>query len=216
MSTQLLIVVSTFLATFLGLGLVGVAYAGTAAVATGMVALAGTQRWRRLPWSAIGLGAPAGPGRLVLQALVALVVGWCAALAAMLIAVQGFGWAPMDASRFAGIRGDTAALLGALALSWTTAAFGEEVLFRGFLQSRLQALLGARRHAGVTAAILQALLFALGHAYQGPTGILISGTIGLAFGLLMLRFRTVWPLVIAHGLIDTVSMFALYAGAGQG
>ena len=70
--------------------------------------------------------------------------------------------------------------------------------------------------AAVLAALAQAVLFGLGHAYQGATGILVSGAIGLAFGLLMLRFRTVWPLVIAHGLIDTVSMLALYAGARPG
>lgn len=216
MHAHLLIVAATFLATFLAFGMAGAAYAGTAAVVAGLLALFISQRWRPLPWSAIGLGRPASPGRLALQGLAGLVAGWCAAWVAMLVAVQGLGWPPMDASRFADVQGDAAALLGALALSWTTAAFGEEVLFRGFLQSRLQALLEPRRHAGVTAAVLQALLFALGHAYQGATGMLISGAIGLAFGLLMLRFRNVWPLVIAHGLIDSVSMLALYAGAAPG
>lgn len=216
MSSQLLIVAFTFVATFLGLGAAGVAYAGTAAVATGLGAVFATRQWRALPWASIGLARPAGPGRLALQALTALLAGWSAALVAMLVAAQVLGWAPVDASRFAGIEGDLTGLLGALALSWTTAAFGEEVLFRGFVQSRMQAWLGARRHAGVLAAVMQAVLFALGHAYQGATGLLVSGTIGLAFGLLMLRFRTVWPLVIAHGLIDTVSMVALYGGARPG
>lgn len=216
MSSQLLIVAFTFTATFLGLGAAGVAYAGTAAVATGLGAVFATRRWRALSWAAIGLAAPSGPGRLALHALTALLAGWCAALVAMLVAIQVFGWAPMDASRFAGIEGNFAGLLGALALSWTTAAFGEEVLFRGFVQSRLRALLGARPHAGVLAAAVQAVLFALGHAYQGATGMLVSGAIGLAFGMLMLRFRSVWPLVIAHGLIDTVSMVALYGGARPG
>lgn len=216
MSTQLLIVAFTFVATFLGLGAAGAAFAGTAAVATGLGAVFATRRWRALPWTSIGLGAPAGAGALALQSLGALLAGWSAALAAMLVATQVLGWPSLDASRFAGIEGNVAGLLGALALSWTTAAFGEEVLFRGFVQSRLQALLGARRHAGLAAALLQAVLFGLGHAYQGATGMLVSGAIGLAFGLLMLRFRTVWPLVIAHGLIDTVSMLALYAGARPG
>lgn len=216
MSSPLLIVAFTFVATFLGLGAFGVAYAGTAAVATGLGAVFATRRWRALPWASIGLAAPSGPGRLALQALTALLAGWSAALVAMLVATHGFGWAPMDASRFAGIEGNAAGLLGALALSWTTAAFGEEVLFRGFVQSRLQALLPSRSYAGVLAAAIQAVLFALGHAYQGATGVLVSGAIGLVFGLLMLRFRTVWPLVIAHGLIDTVSMLALYSGAQPG
>lgn len=216
MSSQLLIVAFVFLATFMGLGAVGAAYAGTAAVGTGLAAMFATQRWRGLSWQSIGLGVPARPGWLALQALLALLVGWSAALAAMLLAVRGFGWGAIDTARFADVEGNTGALLGALAISWTTAAFGEEVLFRGFLQSRLRSMLGERRYAGVMAAFAQAVLFGLGHAYQGATGSLVSAAIGLAFGLLMLRFRTVWPLVIAHGLIDTVSMLALYSGARAG
>lgn len=215
MSSQLLIVASTFLAAFFGLGAVGIAHAGPFAVAAGLVAVAATQRRRDLPWASIGLGVPAGPARFALHAVLALVAGWGAALAAMLLA-KGLGFAPLDAARFAGVQGDAGRLLGMLAISWTTAAFGEELLFRGFLQSRLRALFGARRHAAVLAVLAQALLFGLAHAYQGPTGVLVSATIGLAFGLLMLRFRTIWPLVVAHGLIDTISMFALYAGVRPG
>lgn len=216
MSTQLLIVAAAFLATFAGLGAAGVAFAGTAAVGTDIAALVTTHRLRRLPWAAIGLSAPGGAGRLALHTMLALVVGWCAALAAMLLAIRGLGWAATDVSRFADVRGDIGALAGALVISWTTAAVGEEILFRGFLQARLRALFGESRGAGALAVLAQAMLFGLAHAYQGGTGVLVSGAIGLAFGLLMLRFRTVWPLVLAHGLIDTVSMVALYTGAGAG
>jgi membrane protease YdiL (CAAX protease family) len=55
-------------------------------------------------------------------------------------------------------------------------------------------------------------VFGLAHAYQGATGILVTGVLGLVFGLLYLRSKSLWPLVIAHGLIDTLSLVALYAG----
>ena len=216
MSSQLLIVASTFLAAFLGLGAVGIAYAGPFAVGAGLVAMVATQARRDLPWASIGLGAPDRPARFALQTLIALLAGWSAALAAMLLATRGLGWAPIDTARFAGLQGDQGRLLAMLAISWTTAALGEEVLFRGFLQSRLRSRFGERRHAAELAALARAVRFGLGHAYQGATGILVSGAIGLAFGLLMLRLRTVWPLVVAHGLIDTVSMLALYSGARPG
>src|SRR5688572_31342543 len=94
MSSQLLIVVSTFLAAFLGLGVVGVAYAGPFAVGAGLVAMVATQLRRGLPWASIGLGVPDdGPARFALQALIGLLAGWSAALAAMLLATQGLGWA---------------------------------------------------------------------------------------------------------------------------
>ena len=216
MLSQLLIVVSTFLGAFLGLGAVGVAYAGPFAVGAGLVAMVTTQRRRSLPWASIGLGVPDGPARLGRQSLIGLLAGWSAALAAVLLPTGGLGWSPIDSTRFAGLQGNEGRLLGMVPISWTSAALGEEVLFRGFLQSGLRSLFGERRHAAVLAALAQAVLFGLGHAYQGATGILVSGAVGLAFGLLMLRFRTVWPLVVAHGLIDTVSMLALYSGARLG
>src|SRR5688572_14211692 len=159
MSSQLLIVVSTFLAAFLGLGAVGIAYAGPFAVGAGLLAVFATQRRRTLPWASIGLGAPDGAGRFAWQAFLGLLAGWSAALAAMLLATRGLGWAQIDTARFAGLHGNEARLIGLLAISWTTAAFGEEVLFRGFLQSRLQALLGQGRHAGLLAVLAQAVVF---------------------------------------------------------
>ena len=74
----------------------------------------------------------------------------------------------------------------------------------------LRTWFGGRRGAGLAAAFAQAVLFGLAHAYQGPTGILVTGSVGLAFGLLYLRLRTLWALVIAHGLIDTIGLVALY------
>ncbi len=47
-------------------------------------------------------------------------------------------------------------------IGWGTAAFGEELLFRGFLQSRLVSLFGSGLVAVVSAIVLQATLFGLG------------------------------------------------------
>lgn len=212
MSSPLLLVASTFLLTFLGLGAVGVAYAGTLSVVAGVAALAWSQRRRAAPWAELGLGRPPAPVRFALVTLGSVVAGWLAASLATALALKVLGLAPMDSSRFAAIAGNTSMLLGMLAISWTTAAIGEELLFRGFLQSRLQALFGAGRGAGVAAVLVQSALFGLAHAYQGPTGILTTGAIGLAFGLVVLRTRSLWPVMVAHGLVDTVSMLALYAG----
>ena len=224
---ELLIVVSTFLLTFLGLGAAGIAYAGPFAVAAGVVAMGVALRGRADGWASVGLVWPfggrvaayaaptksGGVGRFVLASLGCLLAGWTGAAVGTVLATRGFGWAPIDTARFAGIAGNPGMLLGMLAISWTTAAFGEEVLFRGFLQSRLRALLGDVRFAGLLAAVGQAVVFGLAHFYQGPTGIVVTGCVGLAFGLCRLRLKSVWPLVVAHGLIDTVAMVAMYLGA---
>ena len=53
----------------------------------------------------------------------------------------------------------------------------------------------------VTAAILRGSY----HLYQGWGGFAGNLVLGLFFGTLFVRWRRTWPLVIAHGLVDTVA-----------
>lgn len=211
MIIELLLVAAVFLGAHLGLALAGLPLAGPIAVAAGVAGARHAVRRSAAPWAELGLQPFPRAGRLALATAGCLFAGYAAAVAATIVATQLLGWPPTDASRFADLPGNVPRLLGALAVVWTTAAFGEELLFRGFVQGRLQALLGTRAYAGPLAAALQAALFGLAHAYQGPTGMLVAGSIGLGFGLLRLRCRSVWPLILAHGLIDTVSMVAIFA-----
>lgn len=160
----------------------------------------------------LGLQAPRPWWAFALQVLAALLVGYAMAVAAALLG-QALGWPPAGTGRLGELAGNLPRLLGMLVIAWTSAALGEEWLFRGFLQARLQHLFGGLAGAGLLAALVQSLLFGLAHAYQGPGGVLLTGAIGLGFGLLRLRLRTLWPLVLAHGLIDSISLVALYAGA---
>ncbi len=103
-----------------------------------------------------------------------------------------------------------------VAIGWGAAAFGEELLFRGFVLNRLQATFGGGSYALALAVLAQALLFALGHIYLGWRGVMNAGTVGLVFGTFYaVSGGSLWPLIIAHGLIDTISMYALYAGIAQ-
>lgn len=101
-----------------------------------------------------------------------------------------------------------------MALIWTTNAFGEEMVYRGFLMSRLGALFGGTRFAWILAAFVQAAIFGLGHAYQGVVGVVITGMVGLVFGLAyLLSRRNLWPVIIAHGIINTIGMTVLHLQA---
>lgn len=210
---QLLTVAAVFLGAYFLLPALGLPMAGPLAVLLATATALATQRARGASWAEFGLARPPRPWRLPWQALGLAVLGYGVAAAAMLAAVKGLGWAPVRPDRLAMVQGHLPALLGMLAIAWTTAAVGEELLFRGFLQARLRGLLGAGAGRALLAALLQAGVFGLVHAYQGPTGVLVTGCLGLVFGLVRLRLATVWPLVLAHGLIDTLSLLALYAGA---
>lgn len=91
-------------------------------------------------------------------------------------------------------------------LAWVLVAlsvgFGEEVVYRGYLQTQLGALT-RRRWLGV---VLQALLFGVAHLDQGPASAVIA-LYGLLLGGLV-RFRgTVLPAIAAHIAIDAASAF---------
>ena len=113
--------------------------------------------------------------------------------------------------RFSDVAGSPTALLQLLALSWTVAAFGEELAFRIVLMRGIAYALGDSRTAFAIALIAQAILFGAIHAYQGPAGIIGSGINGLVFGGLTLAARgSIWPAALAHGSSNTIGILTLY------
>ena len=67
--------------------------------------------------------------------------------------------------------------------------------------------------AALDAVIGQAVAFGLAHFYQGPVGMfpiavgaVLYGTASVAWG------RNLWPVMIAHGLVDTLGFTMLYLG----
>ncbi len=103
-----------------------------------------------------------------------------------------------------------------LTIVWTAAAFGEEMFFRGYLITRLHMLFAGGRLAPVIASVLAvvvpALIFGYGHYYyQGWRGAIVTGGIGLAFGTMLLLFkRNLWPMILLHGVIDTLTFTAIF------
>jgi uncharacterized protein len=119
-----------------------------------------------------------------------------------------------DLSRFEYLQGDLPNLIIMLVNIWITAAFLEEFIFRGYLMNRIIDLMGSQtKLAWVIALVGQATIFGLVHAYQSPIGMFKVGMIGLVFGLAYrVVGRNLWPLILAHGLIDSLDMVSHYFG----
>ena len=102
-------------------------------------------------------------------------------------------------------------------MGWGAAAFGEELIYRGFIFGRLTEALGGSRLAQACALLLQASLFALGHSYLGPRDMLNAGLVGLlSGGAYIANGRMLWPLIFAHAAVDTLGLTALYLGVSHG
>jgi membrane protease YdiL (CAAX protease family) len=90
---------------------------------------------------------------------------------------------------------------------WVQAALVEE-LTRVFVLTRLWKVWPARS-ARVLCVLMWSVIFGIAHIYQGAVGVVGTALIGLVLGThYMLRGR-VLPLVIAHGLYDTLATLAL-------
>ncbi|RPF71062.1 CPBP family intramembrane glutamic endopeptidase [Aurantiacibacter spongiae] len=141
-------------------------------------------------------------------------IGALAIFAAGAPLVQAFGLDAPDPQAVLALvtESPVAFVLWVIAVSWAAAGFGEELLWRGFLMDRLSRLPGLRRRAPAVL-VIQAALFGLPHVYQGWGGVIVTGVVGLLFGIIRLRQRgNLWAAIIAHAAVDTVVMASAYAG----
>jgi len=164
-----------------------------------------------LPLNKVGFGDRPGP-RHILLALGAIAILRVAAVTLEPIWEALLG-GPRHLDRFSNVEGSVGSLAALLAVSWTVAAFGEEIAYRIVLMRGLSFALGDSGTARLLALVLQALMFGFIHAYQGPTGIVSSATSGLVFGVVTLVGRwSIWPAAIAHGVNNTIGILSLYRG----
>lgn len=122
-----------------------------------------------------------------------------------------------DVSKFAPLIGNTFFLFLSLVVSWTLAAFGEELVFRGYLMNRVADLVGATRAGWLISVVVVSLLFGVAHLYQGASGVMAITLTGSLFGALYLATgRNLWVPIIAHGVNDTVGFILIFLGKYPG
>jgi membrane protease YdiL (CAAX protease family) len=150
----------------------------------------GRFRWRADLLGGIGLGALVGLPGLALY--------------------LGARWLGINASVIPSSLGDTWWRVPVLVAMAFANGWAEEVIVVGYLLTRLRQL-GVSPGAALGCS---SLLRGAYHAYQGFGAGLGNFAMGLVLGYLWHRTGRLWPLVIAHGIIDTVAYvgYALLGG----
>ncbi len=83
----------------------------------------------------------------------------------------------------------------------------EELLDRGFLMNWIEKLFSSTHLATVIAVILQAAIFGFRHSNDFSERSITVGIIGLIMGIAYVKFgRNLWPLIIAHCVLNGGSM----------
>ena len=93
-------------------------------------------------------------------------------------------------------------------VSFVMAGLREE-LWRAAFLAGLRALWPQRfgSHAGqIAAVVIAAVIFGLAHVTMGWLAVCAAGLLGVGLGLIMVRHRSIWPAVLAHGAFDATSM----------
>jgi membrane protease YdiL (CAAX protease family) len=165
---------------------------------------------RRRGLGSLGLHRPAHGWQLTAQML-AFAVGWTILSLTLIIPVANrLTGDRQDMSDFADLEGNLGLLAVLLVASWTLAAFGEELAFRGYLLTRLTDAMGTGRASVAVAVLSSSVLFGLLHTQQGAVGVLLTTLDGVVFAALRFRLGTVWAPVLAHGFNNTIGFVAFF------
>jgi membrane protease YdiL (CAAX protease family) len=103
-----------------------------------------------------------------------------------------------------------------LVVIWIGAALGEELLMRGFLLNSLMSVFSNSKTGVIAAVVLHAVIFGMLHISQGVPGIIGTSMVALIFAVIYLfNGRKLFPLIIAHGIINSTGLFAYYLSDGK-
>lgn len=156
-------------------------------------------------WSNLGLSRePHCPRLLSLGALLAVILSWSAVGAGTALGTleyQGNGFTLFSARQVV----ETLLLAALLAFA---SGFGEEIAFRGYLQSRI-----AERYNRAAAVIIVAVLFALSYPVAGVSNPLLYSLtailVGILFGVLYVRTGSLWMGIALHSIWNYMQIAVL-------
>jgi membrane protease YdiL (CAAX protease family) len=118
-----------------------------------------------------------------------------------------------DLSQFRDIVGNVGVAAVLLVIAWTFAAFGEEFVYRGYILNRVADVFGSGSPALLIGVVATAVLFGIGHYYQGATGVIDTMIAALVYGgLYAWSGRNLWLPILAHGLTNTIGIVLIFLG----
>jgi membrane protease YdiL (CAAX protease family) len=104
---------------------------------------------------------------------------------------------------FMAARGMVEFLLAAILV--VVVALAEETIFRGYLILRLKAV----TVSPTAAVLLSAVIFSLGHGYEGSAGVVTVGVMGIVFALVYLWRQSLVAPIVMHFLQDFIGIVLL-------
>ncbi|NVK73281.1 MAG: CPBP family intramembrane metalloprotease [Oceanospirillaceae bacterium] len=110
------------------------------------------------------------------------------------------------------IRGGRLQFLLMVVMGWLIGGVYEEIVFHGFVFTRLEKMIKGRYATQISFAITS-VLFGFYHAQLGSFGVVNAMVIGMGYlGLFLFFKRNLWYSVVCHGAYNTIIMTMIYLG----
>jgi membrane protease YdiL (CAAX protease family) len=166
---------------------------------------------RREKLSMLGFKKADRPSHMAVVVLLLVVIWSIFHLAVSMPILNRLTGTTQDLSSFEDLQGNIGNLIFLLLTTWTLAAFGEEIVYRGYLQRRARDVLGDGREGIVVAVILTSLLFGIAHAEQGTIGVMLTAMDAVVFSAIKLKFNdNLWAAILAHGFSNTIGLVVFF------
>lgn len=99
-----------------------------------------------------------------------------------------------------------------LIMGWLIGGFYEEIVFHGFIFSRLEKMIKGK-YATALALFITVLLFGAYHYQLGAAGLINALIIGAVYlGLFLFFQRNLWYSIFCHGVYNTIVITLIYHG----
>ncbi|MBN1604532.1 MAG: CPBP family intramembrane metalloprotease [Chitinispirillaceae bacterium] len=160
--------------------------------------------WRdREPFSRLGWTSKNYPGEIIWGVLLIVPIFYGAALLQSILQQSGFSSPRTPVPSFLAASGVFEMSLATILV--IIVAFSEETLFRGYLILRFTQITKNR----TAALILSSVIFALGHGYEGSSGVITVGAIGFVLGLIYVWRQSLISPIVIHFLQNFIAIVVL-------
>ncbi len=151
-------------------------------------------------------------GKLLLQAVIALVLAMVAFVLGSIVMANIVGIPEQaDMSGYDFLSGNLPMLIVVLLGVFVASSFGEELVYRGFLTSRLATVFGASRSGWIWAGVVSSIVFGLAHFSWGWMGVVQTTFMGGALVATWRKFEgNLWVVILAHAIMDLTLMLQMY------
>lgn len=128
--------------------------------------------------------------------------------------IVGFFGVPQETPEFyAQIEGNHQMFLLYMIVTWTSAGFGEEIIYRAFFLDQCSKFFQNEKFKWIISLVISSIFFGFLHYNNGVDAIIVTGINGFIIGLVyILNERNIWGAYLAHGVANSIAFLLIYTG----